>query len=735
MCVFLRKVGSLTRTNPQDLQKLQPFFPPLDQVQSLNLRAALLRCLEHVKKNGVLGRDVILRKTMLDECKGERLEEILAVLSTAVLKKLVAEEQVNSNRDPVAAQVLALEHRGYLGERTDITTLLLAHKVSLTGKLNQKKAAKVQYTNFAELLDLKERRIARRHEQIKSDAGKTKIPRLSEDAKLDIRRAVRNNWSGNERWMEALLYGDAKSSRDGLLTTPFDRVWRRVQSNRLGELDDKSGGLLEQLDNRVRAQQERLGKWQTFRKEMFDKDVDEVQNEEDQKLGRQKGIDLGFGAHESLRIGEGSPLKPITVKAPELGEYGELLNDLDAELKDIHRAKPGHISGKLRRREQKPLEQSLKQHTQSNSSGKPVDEPASELSELEEELAKTQISVPAQPYKPLSPEFLDGAMDLEAAVAKPPMVPRHRLPQPLKTMHAFRPKSTVTDMSPTEPLRPTSPPRQKAASPRRRPTREHIDMPLPAHRPPTFSPPRSPQRSSSRSRTRSPPRNIPPLTTSPEPLPPSPTQLQADKILASINEASPSPIKQSRPRHALSLAERTRLSMTRTLSTEGEDELALGKPAPLRRRTTAPRSTIKGGKSSTPAAIPEDAPLVDNKKGDKTSEAEQEDDLVARTRKSMANFEATQQRIRLERQRSQKKEARKQSLTNRSGEIARQSYFSDSMGEEAGGEGNSTMNSTMMLEELLAKEAEGVDYDSVFKSRPKIKASPPGTPVRDHFEW
>lgn len=74
-------------------------------------------------------------------------------------------------------------------------------------------------------------------------------------------------------------------------------------------------------------------------------------------------------------------------------------------------------------------------------------------------------------------------------------------------------------------------------------------------------------------------------------------------------------------------------------------------------------------------------------------------------------------------------------MTNRSGEIARQSYFSDSMGEEAGGEGNSTMNSTMMLEELLAKEAEGVDYDSVFKSRPKIKASPPGTPVRDHFEW
>lgn len=173
--------------------------------------------------------------------------------------------------------------------------------------------------------------------------------------------------------------------------------------------------------------------------------------------------------------------------------------------------------------------------------------------------------------------------------------------------------------------------------------------------------------------------------------------------------------------------------MAGTLSTEEEAELAMGAPAPLRRRTTAPRPSTKRGKPSTPLEITEDAAAANKAENETT--AEQEDDLVARTRKSMANFEATQQRIRLERQRSQKLEARKQSLTNRSGEIARQSYFSDQMDEAAGAEGNSTMNSTMMLEELLAKEAEGVDYDYVFKSRPRIKASPPGTPVRDHFEW
>ena len=61
------------------LQKLQPFFPPLEPLQSLNLRAALYRSLNELKKNGVLGRESVLRKTMLDECKGDKFYEILVM--------------------------------------------------------------------------------------------------------------------------------------------------------------------------------------------------------------------------------------------------------------------------------------------------------------------------------------------------------------------------------------------------------------------------------------------------------------------------------------------------------------------------------------------------------------------------------------------------------------------------------------------------------------------------------
>lgn len=59
-----------------DSQKLQPFFPPLLPIQSINLRAATFTCPNGVKKDGILRKDVTLMKTMFDEYKGERLEEV-----------------------------------------------------------------------------------------------------------------------------------------------------------------------------------------------------------------------------------------------------------------------------------------------------------------------------------------------------------------------------------------------------------------------------------------------------------------------------------------------------------------------------------------------------------------------------------------------------------------------------------------------------------------------------------
>ncbi|KAK3688251.1 HAUS augmin-like complex subunit 6 N-terminus-domain-containing protein [Podospora appendiculata] len=362
--------------------KLRPFFPPLDQVQSLNLRAALLRSLEHAKKNGVLGRDAVVRKTMLDECKGDRLAEVLAVFSSAVLKKLVAEQQLNNPDYPAVARTLSLENRGYSGERTQLTTLILAHKVSLRRGLQHKNAARACYKDFAELLKLKGQSIAlrREHAEIARKKGTNAGP-ISDDLKLDIWRTVRNNWSGDERWMETLLYGDSKAHKDGLLSTPFDLVWRRVESGRLAELQDRSDGLLQQLEGRVESQNQRLEKWRSFRQKMFGKAGAGPATNEAGPRSKQSGIDLGFRGHENLHVGRLSPRKLSSSRPSELdGEYRELICSLETGLDNMDRS-ISRVPSFFRRPREAPRRP---RYVPGNISPEP--EAISELSDLEDEL-------------------------------------------------------------------------------------------------------------------------------------------------------------------------------------------------------------------------------------------------------------------------------------------------------------------------------------------------------------
>ncbi|KAF3768138.1 hypothetical protein M406DRAFT_229560, partial [Cryphonectria parasitica EP155] len=325
--------------------KLKPFFPPLDQLQSTNLRAALLRSLEQLKKNGVLGRDAILRKTMLDECKGERLEEVLAVLSSAVLKKVIGQQKLNSNTCPAIAHTLALENRGLRKERADLDILILAHKVSLRKKLDQKAASRIQYKNLAKLLDMKEQSISNRRKAIQDRHHLVNLPGDNESG---IRRTVRNSWAGDEQWQEALMSGDSNSYRDNFLNMPFDRVWSRTGSNRLQELDGQGSRLVDQLDSRVRAQQERLSRWQKLRGDMFGHHTDQARSADSASLDRQKGVDLAFGIHESLQLDRTSPQKLAAGKAARFGhDYSIFLQDMEMELSSVTKTPGPRISNDL----------------------------------------------------------------------------------------------------------------------------------------------------------------------------------------------------------------------------------------------------------------------------------------------------------------------------------------------------------------------------------------------------
>ncbi|KIW55657.1 hypothetical protein PV05_04388 [Exophiala xenobiotica] len=138
---------------------LKPHFPPSTPKESLSLRAALYKSLTELKKNGVLPRETVLRKTMLDECKGEKFEELLAAFAMVVLRQRVDVDlitttgQVKGKRSSLADRRCDEEH---------IVPLILAHRVSLQKSLAKRRDLRERAATQAQELETQRQEIARR---------------------------------------------------------------------------------------------------------------------------------------------------------------------------------------------------------------------------------------------------------------------------------------------------------------------------------------------------------------------------------------------------------------------------------------------------------------------------------------------------------------------------------------------------------------------------------------------
>ncbi|KAI1497485.1 HAUS augmin-like complex subunit 6 N-terminus-domain-containing protein [Biscogniauxia marginata] len=638
--------------------KLRPFYPPLDQVQSINLRAALLRALEQAKKNGVLGRDAVIRKTMLDECRGERLEEVLAVFSSAVLKKLVAERALNSGSEyrPTISENLALQNWGYSGDRTELNGLLLAHKALLGSLLAKKNVARARYRDFEELLASRERGVSQRREQAKVSTHRDGVE-ISERAKAEVRRIMRTNWTGSEQWVDSLLFNETLSRKDGLLGARFEEVWAGVQDGKVADFEDQNVGLLEQLDNRVRLQKTRLEKWNGFRKEMLGSSPPSKSHAADSTEKKAKGVDFGFTSHLKLHLDD---MENQDVPSPiKLSRgYARLLKDMKAELNETSRTKLpdfSNLHGGSRRGSRIGNAQNFAR------SEPTVDPIISDLSEWEEE--PEDIGTP--PSKPV--ESAASRIGGQMTVVTESAPPRRQISKPTyvkETSKAIIDPAIGVSRSLQMPERPQTIPSISLD--------RGVNNATPSpDEPPVHDSPARQQSSFKQVED----------TIPPPPRPGSPTQALADEILASITNASPSPMK--KPRHTLSLTERTRMSISHTNPFDVENE-------------SPPPSPIRASPINT-----HDEPVAD----DSLEQGEEYEDLVARTRRSMAGFEAARQKAQLERRRSQRKEK----------VVQRKDSHFPRVDEE-------TVGDTSVADELM--EDEQVDYDAVFKSRPRLATSP-----------
>ena len=584
---------------------------------------------------------------MLDECKGERLEEVLASFSTAVLKKVVMDDVAGSGEHPALALSLALENKGYKDDKSHLGALVLAHRVSIQRSREGKEEAGAKFRDFADLLGVKERGINRKREEARQRVPASETKTVSDDARREMSRTVRDNWSGNERWMTTLLHGDAASKTDGTLNMAFDRVWRRVEQGRLGELEAEDAGLLEQLDSRVRMHNERLSKWQNYRHNMFgEQRSSDLSPSKPRQSTRGKGIELGFEKHQDLQLGRVSPIKTYNSRQLHMSDhYRTLIADLEAELAEADN-EPNPLGFLQTRRRQKRRSSGVEPAST---------EEISELSDLEED-DDDDFTITQPQSNPLQ-------NNLESP-KRLPVRPRLTRPEnPSAELARTMSKSEIASAivpDDTDQNTPSAPPRDSAQS-------------LRSAKAPIWSDPSSPEEE-------------PPI----EPTL-SPTQEAADQILESMNNASPSPSKRSKPRHTLSLADRTRLSMAPRGSSvflEGDDI----EPELTMADTSTRESTI-------PTDVDIQAPAN-----------EESVDLASRTRKSMAGFEKARQKAQLDRRRSQRKS---KAPPRREG-----SYF-PTLDESA--------ERSALAEGLMGEE----DMEAVFQSRPKIKASPLPSPTQE----
>lgn len=241
--------------------KLQPFFPPLEPLQSIHLRAALFRCLNELRKNGVLPKETILRKTMLDECQGDKFWELCLSFSALVLRK-VTQEKGSASIKPIASR-LGNAQAMSKSQRESMLPLAIAHKAALSRVLEEKRRKKETYTALYEIMIGKQ--VELRQRQVRSEAGARQRKNDDTFDLSGVDKAVNKSWVGSAELKDALINGDICGKGDSMFQQPFERLWSNGSvSTHEQDLVKDDDGLLQALSERAAEQSARLKKWQDF---------------------------------------------------------------------------------------------------------------------------------------------------------------------------------------------------------------------------------------------------------------------------------------------------------------------------------------------------------------------------------------------------------------------------------------------------------------------------------------
>ncbi|KEF59199.1 uncharacterized protein A1O9_04043 [Exophiala aquamarina CBS 119918] len=178
-------------------QVLSPNFPPKTPIQSLSLRAALFKTLSELKKNGRLPRESILRKTMLDECKGDKFEDLLSAFSMLVLRKFLADG---------GRKVLGICNSA---RPEHVVPLIIAHHVSLQTNLQKRERLGADARIHAKSLETWRANLAVRLQALSNrQPEESNDEAFSQVSDYAFREKVVYAFAADPRWVSFLFEGN-----------------------------------------------------------------------------------------------------------------------------------------------------------------------------------------------------------------------------------------------------------------------------------------------------------------------------------------------------------------------------------------------------------------------------------------------------------------------------------------------------------------------------------------------
>ena len=233
-------------------------FPPFEPKQSIQLRVALFKRLSELKRDGLFGKDVTIRKTMFDDCKGPKFEELLAIFSTCVLHKIMA---ASTKDESITKQILegsGLDERLYL-------PLTLAYETSFSFYLAQRQTLERRWLKFGRVLKSKKEELDQRAHSIDEAASLRQEKRIPKRTLNRLEKHIGTNWTGNNEWVDVLMRSDRVRYQRTLLQRPFEEVWTHACKDTLYAIrPEDNESLLQELERRVQEQNSRLERWKSI---------------------------------------------------------------------------------------------------------------------------------------------------------------------------------------------------------------------------------------------------------------------------------------------------------------------------------------------------------------------------------------------------------------------------------------------------------------------------------------